>query len=176
MNARTTGERRYSSDRPRYDRKEYRPRDRYRDEEREDRPRYGERAEKPYGRRRIEGEGQRYERSERPSYRDRDRDRDSRPRYDRDDRPRRDFDRDRDNDRPARRFDREDRPARSFDRDRERGSERGERSFQRRESSDRRPAKGPSRRPYGYDSFKPARSREDSSDFFWNEEDLDNNR
>jgi len=180
------GERRYSSDRPRYERKEYRPRDRYRDEEREDRPRYGERAEKPYGRRRIEGEGQRYERSERPAYKDRDRDRDdrrrtygdrdSRPRYDRDDRPRRDFDRNRDNDRPARRFDREDRPARSFDRDCERGSERGERSFQRRESSDRRPAKGPSRRPYGYDSFKPARSREDSSDFFWNEEDLDNNR
>ena len=32
------------------------------------------------------------------------------------------------------------------------------------------------RKPYGYDSFKPARSREDSSDFFWNEEDLDKNR
>ncbi|MDT3390467.1 MAG: hypothetical protein LIR25_07800, partial [bacterium] len=30
-----------------------------------------------------------------------------------------------------------------------------------------------SSKPYGYDSFKPARSREDSNDFFWNAEDLD---
>ena len=29
------------------------------------------------------------------------------------------------------------------------------------------------KKPYGFDSFKPARSRDDSSDFFWNSEDLD---
>jgi len=30
-----------------------------------------------------------------------------------------------------------------------------------------------SKKPYGFDSFKPARSRDDSSDFFWNTDDLD---
>lgn len=29
------------------------------------------------------------------------------------------------------------------------------------------------KKPYGFDSFKPARSRDDSSDFFWNSDDLD---
>ena len=43
--------------------------------------------------------------------------------------------------------------------------DRGERRF-----SD---SKRKSSKPYGYDSFKPARSREDSTDFFWNAEDLD---
>ncbi len=29
------------------------------------------------------------------------------------------------------------------------------------------------KKPYGFDSFKPARSRDDSSDFFWNSDDFD---
>ncbi|MBP5756330.1 MAG: hypothetical protein J6W39_01975, partial [Spirochaetales bacterium] len=56
-------------------------------------------------------------------------------------------------------FDRDDRPReRSFDRDRSRAP---------RQDSHK------TKKPFGYESFKPARSREDSTDFFWNEEDLD---
>ncbi|MCF0238346.1 MAG: hypothetical protein HUK24_07075, partial [Sphaerochaetaceae bacterium] len=40
-------------------------------------------------------------------------------------------------------------------------------------SRDRERDNKPPKKPYGFDSFKPARSREDSRDFFWNSEDLD---
>ncbi|MBR4427323.1 MAG: class I SAM-dependent methyltransferase [Spirochaetales bacterium] len=107
-------------------------------------------------------------------------DRPRRDRYERTERPDRE-------DRPFRRerSERDDRPReRSYDRDRSFGAQNrrsyGEkRDFQRQVSSEpkgefkeKRETRKTSKKPYGYDSFKPARSREDSSDFFWNEEDL----
>ena len=182
------------SDRPRYDRdrSDRRPRydedrperreRRYSDDRRQsDRP-YGERKprterpERSYDRRdRFERED-RYERAERPRYDREDRisyerrSYDKRDRYERDDRPRerRSFD-DR-NQRPERRprFD-EDRPRQREDR----GSYRREEgSYERRDRNTSRDVKK-TRKPYGYDSFKPARSRDDNPDFFWNAEDLD---
>lgn len=47
------------------------------------------------------------------------------------------------------------------------------RNVDRHESYRRVESKTKSKKPYGYDSFKPARSRSDSSEFFWNEDDLD---
>ena len=120
-------------------------------------------------------------------------------RYSRDDsenceqrRERRSFDRDerseRRSDRPYRSYDRDDRRERSYDRDRSfnRSSDRSrsygdKRSFQRSENGEKsferkpynRDSRPSTKKPYGYDSFKPARSREDSTDFFWNSEDLD---
>ena len=87
--------------------------------------------------------------------------RDDKPRrsFDRDDRPRKPFDRDdrrssfsRD-DKPRRSFDRDDRPRKSFDRD-----DRPSKSFDKDDSS---------KKPFGYDTYKPARSRNESSEFFW---------
>ena len=177
------------SDRPRYDRsdRDERPR-RFDRDQRDDRPYRSYRDS--------------YDRSERYSHhdrfddgeqrRDRYKGRDSersersfeRPRRDRFDRPDR-FDRE---DRPFRRerSERDERPReRSFDRERGFSGSRGQRSFGEkrdfhRDSSEpregfrekREPRKS-TKKPFGYDSFKPARSREDSTDFFWNEEDLD---
>ncbi|MCF0262463.1 MAG: class I SAM-dependent methyltransferase, partial [Sphaerochaetaceae bacterium] len=187
-------ERRY--DRPREGRRDYYSRDNRERRERSDRP---ERRERSYSReerpRRDFDRSDRPERSDRPRYNREDRpyrtertdrsDRPERPRYnrDREDRPyradrperssyeRRDRfnreDRPERSERGERRYSREDRPERPrYERsDRPERSERTERDYPRRERTS-------SKKPFGYDSFKPARSREDSTDFFWNSEDL----
>ncbi len=184
--------RRFDDDRPRYERSDRRERfDRYDRDDRSRRFDRDQRDERPY---RSSREG--YDRSERYVHHDRfDDGEQRRDRYKgRDiergersfDRPKRDrFDRE---DRPFRRerTNREDRPReRSFDRDRSFSSSRGQRSFgEKREFHrdapeskesfrDKREGRKTTKKPFGYDSFKPARSREDSTDFFWNEEDLD---
>ena len=131
--------------------------------------------DRPYRGYRFEHRDDNY-RSERPERRPSDR------RYsDRRDGESRDFER-RDF-RPGRRFeeDRERRP--SYDRKPSYRSDRPEREprFERRErsgyerssrrpSSDR-PQSQKREKPYGYESFRPARSRDDDSRFFWNDED-----
>ena len=152
---RSYGERDYDRPQRRYDDKPY---TRRRDDDGErsfDRPRreYGDRPS--YDRNR---EGRDFR-----EHKDRDfKDRDSRERrYG--DGEKREFRGSRDNNRE---FSRD----RSF-RERDNGSRR-EQKPENRERRDFGSKKG-TRKPYGYDSFKPARSREDSSDFFWNEEDLD---
>ena len=152
--------RRYDDDRPRFER-------RYDREERQDRsPRS---YDKPYG-------SDRPYRSDRPFRQDRE---ERSFRCDRDDRAGKDGER-RFRDRGERSF-----GERSYDRDRSfsrsdrPGPYGGKKEYHRGESSEsrdyreRRGSLKPSKKPYGYDSFKPARSREDSTDFFWNEEDLD---
>ena len=176
------------SDRPRYDRDRSDRRPRY-DEERperrerrqSDRP-YGERrprterTERSYERRdryeRDDRREDRFERSERPERARYDRE-ERRPRYSEDRPQRRSYD-DREERSERRPRYSEDRPRQS----RERGSYRREEgSFERRPSERReRPERKDSskaKKPYGYDSFKPARSRDDNPDFFWNAEDLD---
>jgi len=165
--SRDNGRDRYSRDeRPRRSSDRDDRRDRY---SRDDRPR------KPFDR---DDRRDRYSRDDRPRKsfdRDDRRDRysrDDRPRksFDRDDRPRKSFDRD---DRPRKSFDRDDRPRKSFDRD-----DRPRKSFDRddipRKSFDRddRSSKSfdkddSSKKPFGYDTYKPARSRNESSEFFW---------
>jgi len=164
----------YSDRGDRYERKQY-----GRSYDREDRPERTER--RSYRSDREEGE----RRSERPYGRSYDRPRS----FDRSERParsRRNFDEKRSyqgSENPEERRPYRERRERSFDRD---AAPRERRSFDRsdRPSSDRsdRPDRGERRfsdskrkssKPYGYDSFKPARSREDSTDFFWNAEDLD---
>ncbi len=93
---------------------------------------------------------------------------------DREDRPRRTYDRD---ERPERRsYDRSDkseRSERSFDEKKSYGKKSFDsKPYEKKQHSDSR-RKNSSSKPYGYDSFRPARSREDSNDFFWNAEDLD---
>ena len=168
------------SDRPRSDRPRHYsdgPRRRYEDSDKparrydnDDRPRrhYGERptGERSYRRfdsedrprRRFEdsdrhysdGLRRRYEDSERPSRRYEDSDR-PRRRFEDSDRPARRYE---DSDRPRRRFEDSDRPSKRFDNDR---------SF-------RTPREPKKQKPYGYDSFRPARNRGDDSKFFWNED------
>ena len=116
-----------------------------------DRPRSFDRSERPARSRRTFDEKKSYQSSENPEERRPYRERRERS-FDRDERPR-----------ERKSFDRSDRPERPERTDR--SSDRGERRF-----SD---SKRKSSKPYGYDSFKPARSREDSTDFFWNAEDLD---
>ena len=177
----------YSDRGDRYERKQYgrsydKPYDRPYD--REDRPERTER--RSYRSDREDGE----RRSDRPYGRSYDRPR-SFDRSDRADRParsRRTFDEKRsyqssENSEERRPY--RERRERSFDRDaapRERRSfdrsdrpERPERTDRSSDSGERRfsDSKRKSSKPYGYDSFKPARSREDSTDFFWNAEDLD---
>jgi len=168
------------SDRPRSDRPRHYsdgPRRRYEDSDKparrydnDDRPRrhYGERptGERSYRRfdsedrprRRFEdsdrhysdGLRRRYEDSERPSRRYEDSDR-PRRRFEDSDRPARRYE---DSDRPRRRFEDSDRPSKRFDNDR----------------SSRTPREPKKQKPYGYDSFRPARNRGDDSKFFWNED------
>lgn len=94
----------------------------------------------------------RYEGSSRSEYSDRY----ERPRYEKSDR-----------------FDRNDRRSGSYGsyKDRSNSSTGGRSSSTPYRGRDEKATKG--RKPYGYDSFKPARSREDSSDFFWNADDFD---
>lgn len=187
---RRQGERRYGD----RDRRDSERRERSYDSDRYDR---SDRPERPYRSERSD----RYERSDRPerserreygSYRDRD-NRSSRDgyrgssysdkrRYSRDDSENGEQRRERRSDRPYRSYDRDDRRERSFNRSSDRSRSYGEkRSFQRSENGEKsferkpfnRDSKPSSKKPYGYDSFKPARSREDSTDFFWNSEDLD---
>ena len=122
-----------------------------------DRAERGERSERRFSREDREERGERRERSYERS-------------YDREDRPsRRSFD-------EKKSFQHDDAERRPF---RERPYEK--KSFDRK-PYERKPFDGERRsdsrrksssKPYGYDSFKPARSREDSNDFFWNAEDLD---
>ncbi|MDY4889723.1 MAG: class I SAM-dependent methyltransferase [Sphaerochaetaceae bacterium] len=160
------------SDRPSYDGRDRSDRPSFgRDRDRSDRPSYGRDRDSRGGRDFSR------DRSDRPSY---GRDRDDRPSFgrdrDRDSRGGRDFSRDR-SDRPSygRDRDRSDRPSfrdrsdRPSFRDRDssgdrRGGYGGSRGFS--QSSDRG-----SRKPYGYDSFKPARDRNDSKQFFWLDDD-----
>ncbi len=132
-------------------------RDDRRDSRREDR---GYRSERSYSRDRNDRDN----RDSRDSYRSERSDYSERPRYDKSDR----FDR----------YDR--RSASSSYRERSFGSrsssspykgreDKSERSFDKSKTFD----KAKTRKPYGYDSFKSARSRDDSSDFFWNTDDLD---
>ena len=157
----------------------------FRRERREDRP-Y---SDKGYGR--SYDRADRTERSERPERRFHREDREERGErrersyersYDREDRPsRRSFD-------EKRSFQHDDSERRPF---RERRDSEDRKGFERKSFDrkpyekkpfDRKPFDGERRsdsrrksssKPYGYDSFKPARSREDSNDFFWNAEDLD---
>lgn len=155
-------ERRYSDER--------RPRDRYERDDRYERSERSERPERPRYDRRSDDRPR-----QRRSYDDREDRVERRPRYS-DDRPERRERRE--TDRPYRERDRE-RPRQ----DRERSAYRREEGSFERHSSDRpyrdrserstsRDNKKPTKKPYGYDSFKPARSRDDNPDFFWNEEDL----
>lgn len=151
------------SDRPvrRYEDSD-RPRRRYEDSDRlySDRPvRRFEDSDRP---RRHYGDNdrpaRRYEDSDRP-----------RRHYGDTDRPRRRFeDNDRQySDRPARRFEDSDRPRRRYEDNDRQYSDRPSRRF---EDSDRRPRETKKQKPYGYDSFRPARNRGDDSKFFWNED------
>ena len=175
------------SDRPRYDRDRSDRRPRY-DEDRPERRerRYSDdrrQSDRPYGERkpsydrrdryeRDDRREDRFERSERPERARYDRE-ERRPRYSEDRPQRRSYD-DREERSERRPRYSEDRPRQS----RERGSYRKEEgSFERRPSERReRPERKDSsktKKPYGYDSFKPARSRDDNPDFFWNAEDRD---
>ena len=181
----------YGSDRPRYDRDRSDRRPRYD----EDRPERRERrqSDRPYGERRPRTERtersyerrDRYERDERREDRYERAERPERPRYDREERRPRYSE-----DRPQRRSydDREERTERRprYGEDRPRQT-RERSSFRREEGSyERRPSERRERtdrkdntrakKPYGYDSFKPARSRDDNPDFFWNAEDLDSKK
>ena len=155
--ARTYKERTYE------DRREYSSRfdhdDRYRN--------HGENSERSYGRREDRG------------YRSRDRqDRDERG-Y-KSERSERHYDRSESSDRPrydkSERFDRYDRrSARDSYKERSFGSRSSSTPYKGRdEKSESRTSKS-AKKPYGYDSFKSARSRDDSADFFWNTDDLENN-
>ena len=151
-------ERRFDDDRP------------YRSERSYDRPR---RDDRPYRSDRSE-RSERNERSfgDRPSYGEQGRDHYRSRSYDRPFRS----ERSERSERPERsdRFERSERPRREhFDRGERRDERPRERSFDRDRSRAPRQDSHKTKKPFGYDSFKPARSREDSTDFFWNEEDLD---
>ena len=161
-----------NSERGGYDHNGYRSRS-YRDNE--DRGYRGEREDRRDDRRERNNyrdrDGYRADRSDRYEHSDRRYDRaesSERPRYDKSDR----FDR------YDRRSARDSYKERSFG-ERSYGEHNSsERSYGARSSStpykgrDDKSAKG-AKKPYGYDSFKSARSRDDSADFFWNTDDLD---
>ena len=175
------GERRPRPERPQRD---YERRERFDRYEREDRPvrpvrpRYEE-DERRFSERRSYDRRSEDRPRERKPYGDREERFERRPRYD-EDRPQRRERRYPDDRRPS------DRPYG----ERKPRPDRPEREFrERRDSYDRRPSDRPFRperpersgsrdvkktkKPFGYDSFKPARSRDDNPDFFWNAEDLD---
>ena len=130
-----------------------------------ERKQYGRSYDKPYEKTYGKSYDKPYDRGDRPERKPYDRtDRaDRADRTDRADRPAR-TERSYDEQKPYRSSDRSDRPyeKKSYDR----------KPYEKKQYSDSR-RKGGSSKPYGYDSFKPARSREDSTDFFWNAEDLD---
>lgn len=132
-----------------YERKSYEDREDSERTERSERRSYGDR---PYNRERSFDRERSFNRDRRPSYGEK-----------------REFHRSEEGT-ERRSFDRDRRPSFS-DRGERRPfhSERGERS----ERSFDRDSKKSTKKPFGYDSFKPARSREDSTDFFWNTDDLD---
>ncbi len=75
------------------------------------------------------------------------------------------------------RYDRNDRHSGSYSSYKERstnysGSRSSSTPYRGRDGRDEKATKG-GKKPYGFDSFKPARSRDDSSDFFWNADDFD---
>lgn len=139
----------------------------YRD--RSDRTEYSDRTEQRYDR------YERSSRSERPrydrGYKERSNRRDGREGYessDRYERPRYE---------KSDRYDRNDRRSGSYNLYKERstnytGSRSSSTPYRGRDGRDEKATKG-SKKPYGFDSFKPARSRDDSSDFFWNADDFD---
>ena len=153
-------ERPYSSERPYRKERSYDEKRSYRSSERRDDDSYRER--RSYRNDREGTERRSYDRSDRPE-------RSERPRYQRDDSERRPYREH--SERSERSFDRssEPRERKSYERRSERPSDRTSDRGERRFSDSRRK----SSKPYGYDSFRPARSREDSTDFFWNADDLD---
>jgi 23S rRNA (guanine2445-N2)-methyltransferase / 23S rRNA (guanine2069-N7)-methyltransferase len=165
----------FDRDRPRSDR----PFDRDRPPRTFDRDR--PRSDRPFDRDRPQGDRP-YDRDRAPRSFDRDRPQGDRPprTFDRDrpqgDRP---FDRDRaprsfDRDRPPRRFDNE-RPMgdRPYDRDRPVGDRPPRRFDNDRPGSDRgpRPERTGGPKPYGFDKFKPTRTRGEDESFFWVDDD-----
>lgn len=185
------------SDRPSYGRdRDYSDRRSYgrRDDRRDDfRPRYREEGEERSERRSFNRDN-REDRPRRDYSSDRGSSRGFRSdRYERNDRPRFDKDNERGFDKPNR-YEGRDRSEnrfagrgerRSYDSPRYERRDRDDYSG-RRSSSIEYKGRGENRfegfgsksakstkKPYGFDSFKPARSRDDSSDFFWNSEDLD---
>ena len=172
------GDRRFQRDRdakPRYDRDERRDsRPRYdRDERRDSRPRF-DRDERRDSRPRYDRDERR---DSRPRF-DRDERRDSRPRFDRDERrdsrPRFDRDERRDS-RP--RFDRDERrdSRPRYDRDERRDSrphfDRDDRRDSRPRFSEDRPREKKQVKPYGYDTIKKSRARDDEEGkFFWRDD------
>lgn len=115
------------------------------------------------------------------SHRDNDRPGYGRPRFERSDDERQSSFRRRDDDRRDNRRRYDDRPRREHSDYEHRSSYRGRDDHNREErpryerSEYKRPERSSSskrEKPYGYDTFKPARNRNDSSDFFWNSEDL----
>ena len=167
---RPSGDRPYDRDRPRFD-KPY-------DRDRAPRPFDRDRPPRPFDRDRPAGDrpsGDRpYDRDRAPRSFDRDRPSGDRP-YDRDRAPR-SFDRDRpsgdrpfDRDRAPRSFDRDrpsadrpfdrDRPPRRFDNDRPVGDRPVDRGP--------RPERTGGPKPYGFDKFKPTRTRGEDENFFW---------
>ena len=157
---RRTSDRRYSDG----------PRRRYEDSDRparrfedSDRPRrHYEDSDRP-ARRYDNDDRPRRHFGERPRYEDRPASRHysdgPRRSYEDSDRPRRSYE---DSDRPRRRYN-DEKPARRFDNSDRPYSERSDRSSK----TTREPKK---QKPYGYDSFRPARNRGDDSKFFWNED------
>ncbi len=117
---------------------------------RSERRSYRDRSDRPEYSDRTEQRYDRYERSSRYE----------RPRYEKSDR-----------------YDRNDRRSGSYNSYKERstsytGSRSSSTPYRGRDGRDEKATKG-SKKPYGFDSFKPARSRDDSSDFFWNADDFD---
>ena len=158
---------RNSGDRPAYG-------NRYAKDGEQRRSRYSDNGQRFYGHRSFDDNRPYRERSERAgrSYGRNDR-------FERPERPYSSFresgDRPERRDRPFRReggYDRNSRPG-TFRRDDEgRGFERKFKT----DRPDRSRGNSGSKKPFGYESFKPARSREDSTDFFWNSEDLDSKK
>jgi len=150
-----------------------RPRKSYSDRERS----YSDRPRRSYGDRdKSDRRSSDRSYSDRPrrSYGDRDRSERNYSERSYSDRPRRSYE-----DRDERSFERsysdrprEDRPRRDYDKPRKSFGDRpsSEKKYGRNEWSGE---KRSSSKPYGFDTFKPARSRNDSSEFFWNVEDLE---
>lgn len=128
---------------------------------------------------RYQSERRDYKKSDRPkrNYDDRGYDRPRREYHDgerrssyerREDRPRREYS---DGERRSSYEHREDRPRREYH-DGERRSSYGRREERSEYKRPERSSSAKREKPYGFDSFKPARNRNDSSDFFWNSEDI----
>ena len=179
--ARTYKERSYE------DRREYS--NRYDHDDRSSRFEHSDREDRPYRsyRNQEENTERRYSRREDRDYRDRGHEDRGERSYGREgyraERSDRHYDRSESSDRPrydkSDRFDRYDRrSARDSYKERSFGSRSSSTPYKGRDekadhSYDKSRTSKATKKPYGYDSFKSARSRDDSADFFWNTDDLD---